>query len=439
MGRGVGCVVAGRARERSYLLVAPGGGAWGGGDLRAKGWPGWGDDAMTCSPARLAANRANALLSTGPRTGAGKAASRGNALKHGLAGAGVVLPAADRAEVDRLRAAFERELGPKGEVAVALVHRAAVLAARLDRCGRQELAALADRVRTAEADFDSARLDEVDRLMVEVVEAPARALRALVRMPEGVDRLLETWRGLRADLEDPAAGWTPRHRAMAEALSGRGAGAFGPSVVARLAEAATAGPAEERAWARGELLARIDEAVGRLVAVRDGFDPGELALSRAGAADRALFDPSGAASLARRYEAAAERGLFRAYRELREIEGGSGHDPAPGSGPNLGELARGIEAARVELARVEGGPGRGTAGAEGRADAVVANPGPAGAAAVAGVAAGLGSSRAEADRASRPDPAKLKRALKADRRSRRAEARRETPVPVPALAGGSGR
>jgi hypothetical protein len=47
---------------------------------------------MPCSPARLLANQTNARLSTGPKTVEGKARSRGNALKHGLTGQGVVLP-----------------------------------------------------------------------------------------------------------------------------------------------------------------------------------------------------------------------------------------------------------------------------------------------------------------------------------------------------------
>ena len=41
---------------------------------------------------QLAANRRNAEKSTGPRTDEGKAFSRGNAVKHGLAGDGIVLP-----------------------------------------------------------------------------------------------------------------------------------------------------------------------------------------------------------------------------------------------------------------------------------------------------------------------------------------------------------
>lgn len=39
---------------------------------------------MPASPRQLSANRANAKLSTGPKTAAGKKASRHNALRHGL-------------------------------------------------------------------------------------------------------------------------------------------------------------------------------------------------------------------------------------------------------------------------------------------------------------------------------------------------------------------
>ena len=46
---------------------------------------------MHCSEARIAANRANARKSTGPKTPEGKAISRANALKHGLC-ANVVVP-----------------------------------------------------------------------------------------------------------------------------------------------------------------------------------------------------------------------------------------------------------------------------------------------------------------------------------------------------------
>jgi len=52
---------------------------------------------------RHRANRANALLSTGPRTDAGKQRSSLNALRHGLTAASAVLLSEDRSAYDAHR------------------------------------------------------------------------------------------------------------------------------------------------------------------------------------------------------------------------------------------------------------------------------------------------------------------------------------------------
>ncbi len=52
----------------------------------------------------------------------------------------------------------------------------------------------------------------------------------------------------------------------------------------------------------------------------EGLDPAEERKLREAAGHRALFDASAEASLARKYEAAAERGFFRALKELRQHE-----------------------------------------------------------------------------------------------------------------------
>lgn len=52
--------------------------------------------------AQIAANRANARKSTGPRSAQGKAASRWNALKHGMDAETAVLPTEDPAEYEAL-------------------------------------------------------------------------------------------------------------------------------------------------------------------------------------------------------------------------------------------------------------------------------------------------------------------------------------------------
>ena len=51
---------------------------------------------------RAEINRRNARKSTGPRTDAGKAASRLNAMKHGLRAQTVPLPVEDPAELEAL-------------------------------------------------------------------------------------------------------------------------------------------------------------------------------------------------------------------------------------------------------------------------------------------------------------------------------------------------
>jgi hypothetical protein len=52
----------------------------------------------------------------------------------------------------------------------------------------------------------------------------------------------------------------------------------------------------------------------------EGVDEPEAAKLRLEACHRAMFDPSKEATLARKYEAAAERGLYRALKEFRQVE-----------------------------------------------------------------------------------------------------------------------
>ncbi|HEX7362758.1 MAG TPA: hypothetical protein VF283_19885 [Bryobacteraceae bacterium] len=66
------------------------------------------------SPARLAANRANAQFSTGPRSAAGKQVSCLNAVKTGLTGRTVLLPSDDVAAYEHHVREFMKELNPVG-------------------------------------------------------------------------------------------------------------------------------------------------------------------------------------------------------------------------------------------------------------------------------------------------------------------------------------
>ncbi len=85
------------------------------------------------SAARLAANQANAQLSTGPRTSQGKAISSLNAIKTGLTGRTVVLPSDDAADYQRHVLAYEKECTPVGSQECDLVQSIADCVWRLRR------------------------------------------------------------------------------------------------------------------------------------------------------------------------------------------------------------------------------------------------------------------------------------------------------------------
>jgi hypothetical protein len=75
------------------------------------------------STVRAEASWANGRLSRGPVTPEGKALSRRNGCKDGLTGAGVVLPPAAAAEVERREAEFANDLRPRSAVERELVRR----------------------------------------------------------------------------------------------------------------------------------------------------------------------------------------------------------------------------------------------------------------------------------------------------------------------------
>jgi hypothetical protein len=85
------------------------------------------------SDKQLRANRANATKSTGPRSQAGKARSRMNALTHGFSSQEIVLEGESADQFDALRAQYQAEFDPNSAIERELVDRLAVLQWRLRR------------------------------------------------------------------------------------------------------------------------------------------------------------------------------------------------------------------------------------------------------------------------------------------------------------------
>jgi hypothetical protein len=92
------------------------------------------------SASQLAANRANAQLSTGPKTAEGKAKASLNAVKTALTGRTVLLPAEDAAAYDSHIRAYQDELTPVGRHESDLVQCIADASWRLHRIPGLELA-----------------------------------------------------------------------------------------------------------------------------------------------------------------------------------------------------------------------------------------------------------------------------------------------------------
>src|SRR5262245_31937869 len=106
---------------------------------------------------QILANQAHAQRSTGPRTEAGKAASRANALKHGLAGAGLCLPD-ERAEQAAERARqWHSSLKPMTAFDTWLVELIATEAVRIEACRVREVQLLTEQARRADESWDDDR------------------------------------------------------------------------------------------------------------------------------------------------------------------------------------------------------------------------------------------------------------------------------------------
>ena len=95
---------------------------------------------------QIAANRANAERSTGPRTRAGKARSRLNSWKHGLTAEEILALDEDRSKLEALRAELWKQFQPEEGVDSVLVDLLVGYAWRLRRASVIEANLFADRL-----------------------------------------------------------------------------------------------------------------------------------------------------------------------------------------------------------------------------------------------------------------------------------------------------
>ena len=267
---------------------------------------------MSTSEARIIANRANALKSTGPKTEAGKLQSRRNSLQHGLAGEGTVLLPGDEAKLLERRESWGRVLRPEDEVEGFLVEQAILHSVKLDRLTTVESALACESVERADREYEGRFLARIERVEAEVRDWERIEGVLLQRGTLGRDGLDVIYRLLKIEGPDD-----PR-RSDLVALS-------------RAASAELGGGDESSRQKARETLAdligaRLDErrrALGRLFEELE--DPRGRALARAAAA----LDVGPIGQLTHRYQKSEELGLTRMLDQLdRRRRPGSKGDSA---------------------------------------------------------------------------------------------------------------
>lgn len=137
--------------------------------------------------AQRAANRANAQLSTGPRTKEGKQRSSKNAIKHGLTAEKHLLPDEKPEEFDQFAIGLWDDLAPVGSFEQLLAKRAISLAWRLQRAVRAETGLLTHLME--EADTES-RLGTAEITRAVDPFEPVRLGRTLLRAARAENPLL---------------------------------------------------------------------------------------------------------------------------------------------------------------------------------------------------------------------------------------------------------
>jgi hypothetical protein len=143
---------------------------------------------MATTAAKLAANRANALLSTGP---ADTTRTRFNGLAHGLTSKQTVLRGEDQQEYDAWSARLRQDLAPASPAEAVLADRVIAAAWRLQRFTRVESAFFNDRI---DAFLKDNPQSDPESALANLFTDPAEMarMRLFLRYQTGVQREYDT-------------------------------------------------------------------------------------------------------------------------------------------------------------------------------------------------------------------------------------------------------
>jgi hypothetical protein len=238
-------------------------------------------------------------------------ASRRNALKHGLSGAGIVLPDEEQAAIKERVEHWHSSLRPFEVIDLWLVEDVATEAVRVERCRAMEAETRAEDARRADESWDDDRRVAAEKRAAGLARRPEVVSRELATTLQGLDLLLERWAALAAALEK--RDWNDAERSLALDLMGV------PRALREAPMALDAG--------RDGLRQFVADQIAGLSARRPALE--ERDGREQAAAMLGLGEPSDALKRLRRYESACHRRLQWAYGRLKAVPRNTPRAPFP--------------------------------------------------------------------------------------------------------------
>ena len=258
---------------------------------------------------QIAANQRNAMRSTGPRSAEGKAKVARNALKHGLAGHGVIFPEEMADQIHDRMNFLRSSYRPDSPAQEWLFVRICIESVRADHCLHQLIAMRDEAATRAGESWDDDRALDAEELGAGIGRRPERVRPRLLQTKHGAMWLVAQWEELERQL-GVLGNWT-------DSATERAMDLLGVPIDARVGVWQRLGGEDPR------------ELIRRQVAAIEGRIEGDLEArdDRARCDAQAGLGPDGTdVRRVLRYESSALRRLQHWTRELRRLQNPT---PAP--------------------------------------------------------------------------------------------------------------
>ena len=303
------------------------------------------------SEARLKANRANALKSTGPKSEEGKAVSRMNSMTHGLTATTVALSSYDPDLVAERVATWTQCRRPATSHQRWLVEQLALATIRIDQCRLEEDCLRTQTSQRAVNFWDEERQVDAEELAGKLARNPPLIVAKLRRTLHGSFWLRERWESLEVVAMEGV--WDEKQRALALDM-------LGVSIEFRESgKRLLGGPdGESQAVIARREIERIDASFENGLAY---IDEREQKMAEEGVS----LSVSAPARLLRRYAAEAWKRYWWADRELKagrpSQESRPRNEPKPRPEPRISEPLEDVSAEEMadEEEEIEVDAGRG--------------------------------------------------------------------------------